>query len=212
MQPKASFLIMKPRHGDIRCLKVITLGPAGAGKTCLLMKATNEDYTCPMDYNCTIGVDFKVKMCVFGKAPVKLHIWDTAGQERFFQINRMYYRDVHAVLFIFDLTSARSFESIDFYWKDFDEFAGSKGAQVYRVLVGNKCDIGAQEVTTEQAQGWARSHGVVYVSTSAKTGVNISQLFDTLLASVMAGATEDPAPDRRLLPLREKAVKRRRFC
>jgi small GTP-binding protein len=199
---------MRPRQGDIHCLKVITLGPAGAGKTCLLMKATNEDYTCPLDYNCTIGVDFKVKMCIYGKTPVKLHIWDTAGQERFFQINRMYYRDVHAVLFIFDLSSAKSFESIDFYWKDFDDFAGAKGIQVYRVLVGNKCDISTQEVTTEQAQAWAQSHKVSYVSTSAKTGVNIPQLFDTLLTSVMANAAADPAPDRRLKPLRKPAKRR----
>lgn len=204
---------MRPSTNDIRCLKVITLGPAGAGKTCLLMKATNDGFTCPTDYNCTIGVDFKVKMCLYGKTPVKLHIWDTAGQERFFQINRMYYRDVHAVLFIFDVSSSKSFESIDFYWKDFDDFAGSKGAGVYRVLVGNKCDVNTQEVSTEQAQTWARSHGVNYTPTSARTGVNVTQLFDTLMNTVMASARPEPMPDRRLRPVREKAAgKKRRFC
>lgn len=205
---------MKSRSTDIHCFKVITLGPANAGKTCLLMKATNRDFMCPLDYNCTIGVDFKIKMCLYKeKTPVKLHIWDTAGQERFFQINRMYYRDVHAVLFIFDLSSHSSFSLIDFYWKDFLEF-GSKSDAVWSILVGNKNDCERREVAREEAEAWANAHKIPYVETSAKTGENIESLFSQLLDKVMSSSlSRIISSQKSIQKLRRSASKpKRKFC
>lgn len=37
------------------------------------------------------------------------------------------------------------------------------------VLVGNKCDLPARTVETRQAQELARSYGIPYIETSAKT-------------------------------------------
>ena len=37
------------------------------------------------------------------------------------------------------------------------------------VLVGNKCDLTARTVDTRQAQELARSYGIPYIETSAKT-------------------------------------------
>lgn len=37
------------------------------------------------------------------------------------------------------------------------------------VLVGNKCDLPARTVETRQAQDLARSYGIPYIETSAKT-------------------------------------------
>lgn len=37
------------------------------------------------------------------------------------------------------------------------------------VLVGNKCDLPARTVDTRQAQELARSYGIPYIETSAKT-------------------------------------------
>ena len=37
------------------------------------------------------------------------------------------------------------------------------------VLVGNKCDLPARSVDTRQAQELARSYGIPYIETSAKT-------------------------------------------
>lgn len=49
------------------------------------------------------------------------------------------------------------------------------------VLVGNKCDLPARTVDTRQAQELARSYGIPYIETSAKTrqvsGKNTLQAF-----------------------------------
>lgn len=37
------------------------------------------------------------------------------------------------------------------------------------VLVGNKCDLAARTVEARQAQDLARSYGIPYIETSAKT-------------------------------------------
>lgn len=37
------------------------------------------------------------------------------------------------------------------------------------VLVGNKCDLAARTVESRQAQDLARSYGIPYIETSAKT-------------------------------------------
>ena len=44
---------------------------------------------------------------------LQLQIWDTAGQERFRQsLVKQYYRNAHAVLFVYDVTNLPSFEAL----------------------------------------------------------------------------------------------------
>merc|ERR1712043_106066 len=50
-------------------------------------------------------------------------------------------------------------------------------------LVGNKIDmVGEKEiqVSTDEAKEWATSHGILFVETSAKTGVGVQETFDKL--------------------------------
>jgi len=54
---------------------------AGVGKSCLLMRYSDDSFT--SSFITTIGIDFKVKTIDVDGKRVKLQIWDTAGQERF---------------------------------------------------------------------------------------------------------------------------------
>ena len=70
--------------------KVLLIGDSGVGKSTLLTKYIDHEYS--DHYISTIGVDFKVKNYEkFGKT-IRLQIWDTAGQERFRTITTSYYR------------------------------------------------------------------------------------------------------------------------
>lgn len=164
-----------------RVLKVITLGPPAAGKTCIILKSVNSDFTIPDGYMCTLGVDFKVKTMQFEGQPVKLHIWDTAGQERFLHINRMYYRDTHGVILVFDVTDRHSFDAIRNFWDDFKLYEGTEA--VSKVLVGNKVDM-ERQVSTSEGAGLARELGIPYVESSAKTGQGITAIFAKLMENV----------------------------
>lgn len=50
------------------------------------------------------------------------------------------------------------------------------------VLVGNKCDLPSRTVDTKQAQDLARSYGIPFIETSAKTR-QVSKIVITNLSS-----------------------------
>ena len=78
--------------------KVVLVGNAGVGKTCLVRKFTQGIF--PPGQSATIGVDFMIKTVLVGEEKVKLQIWDTAGQERFRSITQSYYRSAHAIVLV----------------------------------------------------------------------------------------------------------------
>ena len=62
-------------------VKVLVVGDSGSGKTCLLLRLTEDCFLAT--YIATVGVDVKVKIVEVEGKQVKLQIWDTAGQERY---------------------------------------------------------------------------------------------------------------------------------
>jgi GTPase SAR1 family protein len=53
------------------------------------------------------------------------------------------------------------------------------------ILVGNKADLADQrEVSTDEAQGLAKSWGVPFLESSAKTRVNIEDLFHAIIREI----------------------------
>ena len=56
------------------------------------------------------------------------------------------------------------------------------------MLVGNKCDLvkenpDERQVTTKEAEDFAKSCGLLYNETSAKTGENVKEAFESLIES-----------------------------
>ncbi|KAF3843354.1 hypothetical protein F7725_002203, partial [Dissostichus mawsoni] len=116
----------------------------------------------------TIGVDFRERTLVLDGETIKLQIWDTAGQERFRRsMVEHYYRSVHAVIFVYDVTSLCSFESIPEWIEECSRHC--VGPLVPRIMVGNKCDLrDRREVPTTAAQCLADSYNFPLFETSAK--------------------------------------------
>lgn len=54
---------------------------------------------------------------------------------------------------------------------------------VRTVLVANKCDL-QRHVSTEEARAFALKHNMLYVETSAKTGLNVDEPFLSLANDV----------------------------
>ena len=48
---------------------------------------------------------------------VRLQLWDTAGQERFQSLGVAFYRGADCCVLVFDVNSAKSFETLD-SWRD----------------------------------------------------------------------------------------------
>lgn len=61
--------------------KLVLIGDSGVGKSCLLLRFADDQFT--DSYITTIGVDFRFKTIPVNGKTIKLQIWDTAGQERY---------------------------------------------------------------------------------------------------------------------------------
>lgn len=78
-----------------------------------------------------------------------------------------YYRNVHAVVFVYDVTNSASFSSLPAWIEECKQHA--LGTEVPRILVGNKCDLqDSVQVGTDTAQQFADSHSMPLFETSAK--------------------------------------------
>jgi len=186
-----------------RTFKIIVLGESGVGKTCLSFRFCAGKF--PLMTEATIGLDFREKIVELDGERLKLQLWDTAGQERFKRsITHHYYRNVSAVVFVYDVTSVASLVALDSWLEEVRNHGVPDSAP--RVLVGNKCDQGDQVVTTSTAQRWADDRGMPLFETSAKddsVADHVEGIFLTLAHKLREGRTmieplSDPSnPDNR---------------
>uniref|UniRef100_A0AAQ5XBH5 small monomeric GTPase n=1 Tax=Amphiprion ocellaris TaxID=80972 RepID=A0AAQ5XBH5_AMPOC len=149
-----------------RIFKIIVIGDSGVGKTCLTYRFCAGKF--PEKTEATIGVDFRERLVEIDGEKIKIQLWDTAGQERFRKsMVQHYYRNVHAVVFVYDITNAASFRSLPAWIEECRQHA--LGSEVPRILVGNKCDLrDSVQVWTDVAQQFADAHSMPLFETSAK--------------------------------------------
>lgn len=164
-----------------KVFKIIVVGDSDVGKTCLTFRFCSGHF--PTKTEATIGVDFREKTVIIDEERLKLQLWDTAGQERFRKsMVPHYYRNVHAVVFVYDVTKSGSFESLKHWIGECDQY--SLDRSIPRILVGNKCDKTEHiQVDTNIAQRFADAHVMPLFETSAKDDSecnNVDAIFLTL--------------------------------
>ena len=168
--------------------KLLIIGESGVGKTCLLLRFTDDSFTAT--HLTTIGIDFKIKIINLENKLIKLQIWDTAGQERFRTITKTYYKGAHGIILTYDVTDANSFKNIRNWIKQIEANAQTS---VKIVLVGNKCDKPDRVVTKEEGKKLADDHNMSFFETSVKTNQNVTEVFNFLTKEILesnAGKTE----------------------
>mmetsp|Transcript_11078 Transcript_11078/g.33216 ORF Transcript_11078/g.33216 Transcript_11078/m.33216 type:complete len:205 (-) Transcript_11078:1166-1780(-) len=164
-------------------LKVLLVGDSSVGKSSLLLRFTADQFVAST--NPTIGVDFRTKYVTMQNKRLKLTIWDTAGQERFRTLTSSYYRGAHAVIFVYDVTRRETFDSLGEIWmQEVDMYSTIDNA--IKMVVANKVDRDSdREVTTEEGQNFGKAHGCLFVETSAKADVAVTQAFEELVLKVL---------------------------
>lgn len=157
--------------------KVILLGDISVGKTSILRRFIEDEFT--SEYYCTVGVEFRIKTIYLNNnLGADLKIWDTCGEEKYRTITRQYYRDSNGVLLVFDLTSGVSFEKLQEWY---DDVINNGPRDLHIVLIGNKKDLPEKEVTPEMVKQFLDEHNdIEYIETSALTGEGVSDAFKIL--------------------------------
>jgi len=153
--------------------KLVLLGESSVGKSSLVLRFVKGQF---LDFQeSTIGAAFLTQTVCLNDTTVKFEIWDTAGQERYHSLAPMYYRGAQAAIVVFDITNAESFDKAK-AWVSELQRQGSPNIVI--ALAGNKSDLAnKRSVATANAQAYADENGCLFMETSAKSNVNVTELF-----------------------------------
>eukprot|EP00002_Diphylleia_rotans_P041005 TRINITY_DN9866_c0_g2_i1.p1 TRINITY_DN9866_c0_g2~~TRINITY_DN9866_c0_g2_i1.p1 ORF type:complete len:229 (+),score=59.36 TRINITY_DN9866_c0_g2_i1:139-825(+) len=163
-----------PKH------KVVFLGDQSVGKTSIITRYMYDTFEAT--YQATIGIDFLSKTVHLEDRTIRLQIWDTAGQERFRSLIPSYVRDSAVAIVVFDVTNKQTFVNSK-SWIDIAKT--ERGDDVIIALVGNKTDLKEKrQVTTEEAEAFAKDLKIMYTETSARAGFNVRTLFRNVASKI----------------------------
>ncbi len=172
-----------------RIFKITLLGEGAVGKTSLRRRYLGESFK--EGYMMTIGADFAVKKMHLNQTEYTLQIWDLAGQQRFSAVREVYYRGTAGALLVFDISRPETYEILPNWLHEL--IRNNKNRIVPLVLIGNKSDLRdstpyavPKEYAMEYADQLSQWSGfyVPYMETSAKTGLNVEQVFALLTESI----------------------------
>ena len=158
-------------------IKVVLLGEAAVGKSCLIARFISDTFI--TNHITTMAGSFSSKNVFYDKANKRINyeIWDTAGQEKYRAINKMFYQDASVIILVLDITRRDTFEAIKNYW--YPELRDNAPKEAIYALAANKCDLYEyEEITDEELKEYAQSINAVYKQTSALQHSGINELFD----------------------------------
>ncbi len=162
-------------NDNITC-KVVLVGDTGVGKTCIIQRYVNNDYSEVNESTIASTYTYKVVDYPEYKKSISFDIWDTAGQELYRALAKNFYLNASIGILVYDIRRKDSFESIKNYW--YDQLKESGEENMILAIAGNKCDLFQEEqVTEEEGRNFAKSIGAVFQLTSCKESIGIDELF-----------------------------------
>ena len=178
-------------------LKIVLLGDGAVGKTNIRKNYLGQGFT--KDHLMTIGADFaaadKVIQIKDKEYNITFQIWDLAGQGTFNQVRSMYYRGVFGALVVFDVTRKNSFDNLSSWIKEL--YKNSNRGAVPIVILGNKYDLFDEDedhvksveindmIELLNKELKEENFNVTYLNTSALTGLNIENAFESLGSNII---------------------------
>ncbi|XP_055001475.1 ras-related protein Rab-20 [Sorex araneus] len=186
--------------------KIVLLGDMNVGKTSLLQRYMERRFP---DTVSTVGGAFYLKQW----RSYSLSIWDTAGREQFHGLGSLYCRGALAVVLTYDVSHRQSLRELE---ERFLGLTDSASADCLFALAGNKLDLCQEGRAGPGRQVWPEDAAALYrrilryrlqdesaapaaeqmcFETSAKTGHNVDQLFETLFDLVVPVILRHQAQD-----------------
>ncbi|KAK1165968.1 ras-related protein Rab-5B-like [Acipenser oxyrinchus oxyrinchus] len=186
--------------------KLVLLGDMAVGKSSLVLRFVKGQFDEFQEttiggertqasgkmINCPLApmAAFLAQSVCLDNTTVKFEIWDTAGQERYHSLAPMYYRGAQAAIVVFDITKPETFERAKAWVKELQRQASPN---IVIALAGNKSDLAERRmVEYEEAQTYAEDTGLLFMETSAKTAMNVNELFLAIAKKMPKTDTQNP--------------------
>ncbi|NES81380.1 MAG: GTP-binding protein [Moorea sp. SIO2B7] len=168
--------------------KICMLGDFGVGKTSLIRRFVERQFS--DEYLSTVGMKLSSKTVELNdnntqqKKELKLMIWDLEGETKFKPVSASYLKGASGIFLVADLTRQETIEHLSRHIQLYLSI-NPKGV----IVIGlNKVDLVDEEVMPEilkKAKFEEQQVRGLY-QTSAKTGENVDEIFETLAAKIIA--------------------------
>lgn len=166
--------------------KVALLGSHAVGKTSLISQFVYQKFS--EKYLTTIGLKVDKKTVDYKDQQVNLVIWDIAGQDKTSAVPHYYLRGCSGIIYVTDMTRESTFEDLDQKVKELKELV--KGVEI--LVAANKSDLLTE---AEQQAAIERMPVKPTFMTSAKTGLNVEEMFLFLAHTLVGGKEEEAKPE-----------------
>ncbi len=187
--------------------KMIVIGDAGVGKSCLTNRAAKDKFL--SDYSPTVGFEFLTFSTNIENKIIKLQIWDTCGQEVYRSLITNFYRNASLAMMVYAINSRESFFHINQWLK---EVRLQSHPDVKIILIGNKSDLeNERQVTVEMGQDKAKNLNCPFFETSALNNTYIDTVFTTISEDIYnrcknAPKIDDEDDDFEIVPKDDKII------
>lgn len=167
-------------------VKILVAGASQVGKTSLVHKYVFKDF---IDVSPTIGVNFAQKIVYGEEGPLNLSIWDLSGEDRFRFLMPQFCSGANAIILVFDQTRPNSLAEGTSWLNLLQRYAHPSHRHAI-VLAGNKADL-SPCVSRLEIHSFCKTHDIAgFVSCSAKTGMRVNLVFETLCTTIQQNLPE----------------------
>lgn len=180
--------------------KVVLLGDGAVGKTSLIARYVVNKFD--DKYIATIGTKVSRKDVQVIKPNLiinlRMMIWDILGQKEYSKIRSASLSGAQGLILVGDLSRPETIKSLqDFWLKEVQAQVGG----IPTVVVGNKVDLAEKNsMTAAVVEAMGQRLGYPTLLTSAKTGANVEEIFNTLGDLLVADLVGAPAKTREKPP------------
>lgn len=182
-EKSVSLMDVKPKH----IYKVAVVGDTGVGKTSYIQSYVNGFPLMAM--GSTLGVNFHTLYVDVDSDISKVNIWDTAGQDRFKSIIKLYLKNIHGIVIIYDVYV----KDCKAYLESWYEVVKEENPNIYICVACNKCDE-FRKANNEQrlkfeknisiGETFCETHELSFFTMSVSTYENVVDVMNYLIFEI----------------------------
>ncbi|MGB6297473.1 MAG: Rab family GTPase [Rivularia sp. (in: cyanobacteria)] len=161
--------------------KICMVGAFATGKTSLVAKYVYSIFS--EKYQTTVGVKIDRKTLMVEEKELSLILWDLYGEDEFQKLRTSYLRGSSGYLLVVDGTRKSTLQTALDLQKRVEDSIG----KVPFILVLNKWDLENEWELDSASIEAIEQKGWMVTKTSAKTGLNVEEIFNTLATKILEG-------------------------
>ena len=200
---------MKFEDEEKKDIKIILLGESGVGKTCIINRYINNEFS--PDSQPTIGSFSSTKIIIKDNIKYSVNVWDTTGQEKYHSITNLYIKGSNIVIFVYSINSRFSFDGLNYWYNTVKEIIQEE--KYITAVIGNKSDLlDNEEISEQEGKKYADEINAKFKLVSAKEDdVGINSLFDSLVDEYILNF-DTKEKQKQLVITKTKGKKKKKCC